>query len=117
MSIEGEREREETSRGRTRTGLRWGRGYERRRANGDPLERRFTVKGFTNRRQVFATSADRKLARPHPPLFNRQRSAVASRPPFHHGFPPRWRRVCYTRRSHIDEIYVRGRPILRMRPH
>lgn len=100
-----------------------------KRANSDPLERRFTVKGFTNRRQVFATSADRKLFSVQlPPLFVQRFDStplvllLARGPPSH-----RLSLYCqedslssYTRtdrRSHIDEIYVRGRPILRMRSH
>lgn len=96
-----------------------------KRANIDPLERRFTVKGFTNRRQVFATSADRKLSRL--PLFVQRRAVLfflAARCPLLASVSPDpsmpRESLCYTRsdrRSHIDEIYVRGRPILRMRSH
>ena len=72
-----------------------GRGEKKasKRANSDPLERRFTVKGFTNRRQVFATSADRKLSRLLPPLFVQHPSSARplarslGPPPSHPGAP------------------------------
>lgn len=106
VGIERERERggnvcirvERSNEDRVGGGGREGRS-KRRRANGDPLERRFTVKGFTNRRQVFATSADRKLcSRPLLLLHPTDRSAavfLSRSSSFGHrftGFPPRWRR-------------------------
>lgn len=81
------------------------------KAQRDPLRATIHVKGFTNRRQIFTTRVDRKLF---------GRCLVLSSSQLYSPKPVSrfsTSRRDLSRRSHIDEIYVPSRPILRIRPH